>query len=154
MARVSDDHADASLCAATLLSTGGKPLAGKPLAKRPRLISPEEVQEHNGRSCATFWAVVDGLVVDASEFLDSHPGGLKKLLSTDSAGTGATGKAYGFSFSKGRNAHFPDTGRRFHDGVKRYLNGKSDGGEHLPPSEVTFPGHGSIVILGRLEPAK
>ena len=54
--------------------------------------------------------------MDASEFLTNHPGGLRKLLSTDKAKTGATGKPFGFSFSSGRNAHFPDTGKRFRDG--------------------------------------
>ena len=132
MARVSSDHADESLCV--------EHVPGTPAA--PRLISPAEVQQHNGRG-SDFWAVVDSYVVDATEFLESHPGGLKKLLSTDVAATGATGKPFGFSFSRGRNAHFPETGKRFHDGVKRYLNGGS--------AEVFFPGHGKIVILGRLQ---
>ena len=84
-----------------------------------------------------------GWVVDASEFLTNHPGGLRKLLSTDKAKTGATGKPFGFSFSRGRNAHFPDTGKRFREGVERYLKSKK-------PTDVLFPPHGKIVILGQL----
>ena len=81
--------------------------------------------------------------MDASEFLTNHPGGLRKLLSTDKAKTGATGKPFGFSFSRGRNAHFPDTGKRFREGVERYLKSKKS-------TEVLFPPHGKIIILGQL----
>ena len=41
-------------------------------------------------------------------------------------------------------AHFPDTGRRFADGVQRYLR---DG--HA--TKIKFPPHGALVILGRLD---
>ena len=90
---VSSDHADESANV-------------QHLAKREklRLISPAEVRQHSGRDGCDFWAVIDGFVVDASEFVDTHPGGLKKLLSTDSSETGATGKPFGFSFSRGKNA--------------------------------------------------
>ena len=73
---------------------------------------------------------------------------LRKLLSADSAATGATGRPFGFSFSKGRNAHFPETGRRFSEGVKRYLGGGGEG--QLPAAEVSFPPYGDLVILGKL----
>mmetsp|Transcript_26058 Transcript_26058/g.60853 ORF Transcript_26058/g.60853 Transcript_26058/m.60853 type:complete len:148 (-) Transcript_26058:174-617(-) len=146
MAVVSDDHSHESLCAQSLAA-----LPATQHHAAPRLISPEEVKQHNGRGGVDFWAVVDGYVVDASAFVDSHPGGLRKLLSTDSPGVGATGKPFGFSFSRGRNAHFPDTGKRFHDGVLRFLSGVPSDGEHfLPPIDVSFPSHGKIVILGRL----
>ena len=68
-------------------------------------------------------------------------------------------KAFGFSFSRGRNAHFPGTGQAFHDGVKRYLSGDGGGGGGgggaspsavLDPVEVAFPGYGKVVILGRV----
>ena len=144
MARVSDDHADESLCVEHMAAPTKK------AAPSPRLISPEELRQHNGRNGLAFWAVVDSFVVDATAFVDAHPGGLKKLLSTDSASTGATGKPFGFSFSRGRNAHFPETGKRFHDGVKRFMSSGSDG-PVLPPAEVEFPPHGKIVILGRLK---
>ena len=71
------------------------------------------------------------------------------MLSTNSAAAGATGHPYGFSLSRGRNAHFPDTGKRFHDGVTRFLSAESDG-PFLRPAEVAFPPYGSVVILGRL----
>ena len=88
--------------------------------------------------------VVDGFVVDATAFVDTHPGGLRKLMSTDDAGIGAGPDRFSFSFSRGRNAHFPDTGRRFADGVQRYLR---DG--HA--TKIKFPPHGTLVILGRLD---
>ena len=146
MARVSSDHADASLSAEHLTSAAAK----SSKAPQPRLISAEEVRQHNGKSSSSFWAVIDGFVVDASAFVDTHPGGLKKLLSADEQSTGATGKPFGFSFSRGRNAHFPQTGMQFQEGVKRYLSGKSDDAE-LPPSGVTFSSYGTITILGRLK---
>ena len=148
MARVSSDHAGESLCAEKLTSAA-KFSKGGPAAK-PRLISADEVRQHNGKAGSSFWAVIDGFVVDASSFVDSHPGGLKKLLSADDASTGHTGKPFGFSFSRGRNAHFPQTGMQFQEGVKRYLSGKSDDAE-LPPSGVTFSSYGTITILGRLK---
>ena len=144
VAVVSDDHADESLCVANMAVPTSK------AAPSPHLISPEELRQHNGRNGVAFWAVVDGFVVDATAFEDAHPGGLKKLLSTDSAATGATGKPFGFSFSRGRNAHFPDTGKRFHAGVKRFMSSRCDG-PVLPPVEVEFAPHGKIVILGRLK---
>ena len=116
----------------------------------PRLISSEEVDQQNGAKDG-FWAVIDGFVVDATAFLDAHPGGLKKLLSADSAAAGATGSRYGFSFSKGRNSHFGHTARRFQEGVKKYLNQKIDGPD-LAPTEVYFPKPGrKIIILGKLK---
>jgi cytochrome b involved in lipid metabolism len=146
---VSSDHADPSLSADLLISSA--PTKKKKLA--PRLISADEIKQHNGRNGESFWAVVDGFVVDATEFVadGGHPGGLKKLLSTDAAGTGATGKPFGFSFSRGRNAHFPQTGQRFQEGAKRFLSGVSESEANLPPVEVAFPPYGKIVILGRLE---
>ena len=142
---VSDDHADPSLCAEALAASS---------AGRPRPISAEEVKRHGTKT--DFWAVVDGYVVDATEFCKSHPGGLRKLLSTDDAATGATGAAFGFSFSRGRNAHFPGTGARFRDGVKRYLAHREDRGirdePYLPPADVAFPPYGKITILGRFAP--
>ena len=132
MAKVSDDHADESTNVEHLAKacrTDGQQ-SGPP---QPRLISAEEVEKHNGRD-GELWAVIDSFVVDASEFLNSHPGGLKKLLSTDSTAAGATGRPFGFSFSRGKNAHFPATGKRFSDGVKRYLSGKTSE-PVLPPAE-------------------
>ena len=138
---VSDDHADESNNVAHLAQSSGA----------PRPIAPEEVTKHNEQSDeGSYWAVVDGFVVEAGEFLDAHPGGLTKLLSSNAGAVGATGKPFGFSFSRGRNAHFPDTGRRFSEGVKRYMSGKSDG-EFLPPAEVAFASFGKIVILGKLK---
>lgn len=140
MAKVSDDHADVSLCVDKVKT---------PTQCGPRPISSQEMKEHDGSKGGDFWAVVDGFVVDASEFIKKHPGGAKKLLSADDPDAGATGKSYGFSFSRGRNAHFPETGKNFHDGVQKYLRGKNNS-VFLPPAEVTFPPHGKLMILGKL----
>jgi hypothetical protein len=187
MAVISDDHAHESMCmeASTILSSSSSSSSCLLVIRgKPRPISPEDILENNngpaasppgggGRPSSSFWAVVDGWVIDATEFVDSHPGGLKKLMSTDAEEVGSTGMTHGFSFSRGKNAHFPDTGRRFGEGVVKYLRG--DGAtttatttmatvtatakitrgcdnqdEYLPPGKVSFPPHGSILILGRL----
>ena len=120
------------------------------MAARP--ITPEEIKEHNKtNNNKDFWAVIDGYVVDATAFLSTHPGGLKKLLSADNANIGATGRPFGFSFSKGRNSHFGHTARRFENGIKEFLNGKTEG-SYLVPQKVRFPKPGkSIIILGKLK---
>lgn len=137
---VSDDHADPSLAVDGLRVAKGT---------TPRLISAEEVEAH-GEDASTFWAVVDTFVVDATEMVNSHPGGLKKLLLTNSAAAGATSNPYSFSFSKGKNAHFPDTGKKFQRGIKTYLEGEAESDGFLKPANVHFPGFGKIVILGKL----
>ena len=119
MAVVSDDHADESTCAAHAAA----PCSGP----QPRPISREAVKQH---SKEPFWAVIDGFVVDATAFVDAHPGGLKKLLSTDTAAVGATGEEFGFSLSRGRNAHFPGTGKCFRSGIERYLRGGAGIDDH------------------------
>ena len=129
---VSTDHAGEGECVQHLAAAAG-----------PRTITQEEIQQRNGKVGNSFWAVIDGFVVDATAFVDSHPGGLPKLLSADAASTGATGQEFGFSFSRGRNAHFPGTGQNFAAGVKCFLAGGSP--------EVAFPPHGTLVILGRLQ---
>lgn len=146
MAVVSADHADASLCAENLAAPAG---GFKRAACGPRLIAPDDVKQHSGKGTG-FWAVIDSFVVDCSEFVDTHPGGLRKLLSADSPATGATGQPFGFSFSRGRNAHFPETAKRFREGVKRYLSGGGGDTPFLPPTDVAFPPYGKIVILGKL----
>ena len=105
---------------------------------------------HSGGSSGEFWCVVDGFVVDATDFVDNHPGGMRKLLSTNRADAGADGRPFSFSFSRGRNAHFPDTGKRYREGVKRYLSGGTPGEATLPPADVVFSSYGKITILGRL----
>ena len=130
---VSADHAGECECVQHLAAAAG-----------PRtIITPEEIKQHNGKDGSSFWAAIDGFVVDATAFVDSHPGGLPKLLSADAASTGATGQEFGFSFSRGRNAHFPGTGRNFAASVKQFLAGGN--------AEVAFPPHGTLVILGQLQ---
>ena len=143
---VSDDHADESLCAQGMASSQ------RQVKAFPRLITADEVKAHNN-SDGSFWAVVDSFVVDATEFVKSHPGGVRKLLAADSASSGATGQPFSFSFSRGRNAHFPDTGKKFKEGVKQYLSGTASTDNRLPPYDVNFPPYGKVVILGRLEGA-
>ena len=76
---------------------------------------------------------------------------LKKLMLTNAAAAGATGNPFGFSFSRGKNAHFPDTGKRFQAGIKRYLTGEINADSTLKPVSVDYPQFGKIVILGRLQ---
>jgi len=126
---VSTDHADESLNQSSSA------------ADAQRCITPAEIEQHQSKD--SFWCVVDGFVVDATAFIDSHPGGLRKLMSTDDAGVGAGPDRFSFSFSRGKNSHFPQTGRRFADGVQRYLReGRAS---------IKFPPHGTLVILGRLD---
>ena len=123
---------------------------------KPLEIPRDQVRAYDGKSGSAYWAVVDGYVVDATSFLDSHPGGLRKLLSADTPAAGATGGEFGFSLSRGRNAHFGTTGQQFQAGVRAFRAGKGERGddEHdddfLPPCECQFGSHGKVVILGRL----
>ena len=95
----------------------------------PNLQEPcPEVDANDGEGGRPFLAVIDGLVVDATDFVSKHPGGLKKILSANAAGSGATGRAFGFSLSSGRNAHFPETGRIFREAARAYEAG-GDGKE-------------------------
>ena len=122
------------------------------MAAGPRPISPAELEENDGQDGHRFWCVIDGFVCDATAFADSHPGGLRKLMSANTSEAGATGRPFGFSFSRGPNAHFPKTGQRFAEACEQYLNGISRQ-PHLPPVEVEFPPFGKITILGRLSQA-
>ena len=141
---ISSDHGDESLCAASLEHDQEK---NQP---RPRAITADEVRRQNGDGDNAFYAVVDGFVVDATDFLDAHPGGLKKLLAADNPSTGATGGEFGFSFSRGRNAHFPGTGKAFKDGVRRYLAGEGGEDGWLKDGIVSFESYGQIRIVGKL----
>uniref|UniRef100_A0A7S4IY37 Cytochrome b5 heme-binding domain-containing protein n=1 Tax=Odontella aurita TaxID=265563 RepID=A0A7S4IY37_9STRA len=113
--------------------------------KVPLQISEQDVTRSNGRDGRPLWVVIDGYVVDASNFADGHPGGLKKILSANDASTGWTGKAFGFSLSTGANAHYPMTGKTFREGVARF--------ESLGRTErvdVNYSSYGAITILGKL----
>ena len=140
---VSNDHADPTLATDMLHQEGKQHPVG------PRIITAEALHENNTQANGgTFWGVVDGFVVEAIDMVNSHPGGKKKLMSVDSAAAG-TGKPFTFSFSRGRNAHFSQTAKRFQAGVRQYLKGAASG-TYLQPVRVEFPQYGSIVILGRL----
>ena len=122
----------------------------------PRAFSQEDLAQNDGQDGRRFWCVVDGFVCDATEFVGSHPGGLRKLLSANTPAAGATGQMFGFSFSRGPNAHFPRTGQRFAEGIERFLQGvptRNASEPHLPSTEVAFPPYGSVEILGRVRPA-
>ena len=143
MAVVSDDHADETLNVEQCLQQESSPTI--------RWFSPEEVNDHNqeqrnGDDILSYWACIDGFVVDATDFIQKHPGGRKKMLSTNDAATGDTGRPFAFSFSRGRNAHFPGTARIFKDGISQFLSGTSN--------EIFFPetyrGGSKLVVLGKL----
>ena len=84
----------------------------------PRPITIAEIKKHDGRrGDGSFWSVIDGWVVDATQFLERHPGGKKNLLMSDKANVSATGQPYGFSFSRGPAAHNPETNKVFREAV-------------------------------------
>jgi hypothetical protein len=115
----------------------------------PRSFSPAEVQLHNHED--DMWAVIDGFVVDASGFASQHPGGTQKLLSANYPETGATGRNFGFSFSKGRNGHFPHTGATFEQACTNFLSQKGCEGGVLAPHTFEFREGGSVTILGVID---
>jgi len=111
----------------------------------PLVFTPEQVRAKNGKNGEKLWVVIDGYVVDATDFANFHPGGTSKILSADSKRTGYTGKEFGFSLSKGKNAHFPTTAKAFEDAAKSF--------DRLQQRVVVKFGSGqtgSIVILGKL----
>ena len=110
------------------------------------IISKEKVRQNDGLNGRSLWTVIDGYVVDATEFAKNHPGGLRKILATDEKQTGWTGEEFGFSLTQGQNAHFPKTGRIFEEGVRRFdmlqENVKVNFGNDVGST---------IIILGKLQ---
>jgi len=52
---------------------------------RETIFTPEDVAKHNTWSMdddgkKDLWLIIDGFVVDATEYADSHPGGPDKLI--------------------------------------------------------------------------
>ena len=153
MAVVSDDHADESYNVENHLPT----IDNTSSSAEPefRWFSQEEVSRHNqechnsGDDITSFWACIDGFVVEAIDFLEKHPGGKRKVLATNDPSTGDTGHPFAFSFSRGRNAHFPETAKIFKEGIEKFLSGES--------TEIVFPGTyrkqpgGKLVVLGKLK---
>ena len=89
--------------------------------------------------------MIDGYVVDGVPVRPSPrstPGARRRPRGTNDAETGANGKGGGFSFTKGRNAHFPGTGKRWKEGVEEWLKG-GDG-----VVEFEGKGKGRITIMG------
>ena len=113
----------------------------------PLEFTPEQVRAKNGKNGEKLWVVIDGYVVDATDFANSHPGGISKILSTDSKRSGYTGKEFGFSLSKGRNAHFPRTAKIFEEAAKSFDSLQRHVTVEFDPDHA-----GSIVILGKLRP--
>ena len=152
MAVVSDDHADESYCVDNYLTSSAEAASSKP---EVRWFSQEEVNEHNveisneGDAMSSYWACIDGFVVESIDFLQKHPGGKKKLLQTNDPSTGDTSRPFAFSFSRGRNAHFPETAKIFHDGIARFLKGEST--EIIFPATFKKQEGGKLVVLGRLK---
>jgi hypothetical protein len=109
------------------------------------VLTKEQVRKNDGLEGRPLWTVIDGYVVDCTEFAKFHPGGLRKILATDEKQTGWTGEEFGFSLSRGKNAHFPQTRRVFQEGTRRFDELQSQ-------VEVNFgkDGGGAITILGKL----
>ena len=158
MAVVSDDHAGESY---NVENSGTD-------HEDCRYFLPEEIEQHNSQAEGTFsslddrtstrnntgagtsfWACIDGFVVDATDFIGKHPGGTKKLFQTNDPDIGPMkGVPFNFSFSRGRNAHFPGTARAFQEGVERFLSGGSP--EIVFPSENKHARDAKLIVLGRL----
>lgn len=111
------------------------------------VLTKEQVRMNDGLEGRPLWTVIDGYVVDCTEFAKFHPGGLRNIRETDEKQTGWTGEEFGFSLTRGSNAHFPKTGRVFEEGMRKFDKlqrqvevdfGSSDGG--------------AITILGKLLP--
>eukprot|EP00756_Hemistasia_phaeocysticola_P008301 Hpha_TRINITY_DN14576_c0_g1::TRINITY_DN14576_c0_g1_i1::g.46723::m.46723 len=123
-----------------------------PLKKRKRIFTPEEIEANNKqrgdsvKKHLPFLAVIDGYVVDATDFIDTHPGGVSKLLSVNSKAAGWTREKFGFSFSKGANSHFPQTAQTFREGVLRFEQGV-EGAETEACGNAGFAGDGAVDIV-------
>ena len=140
---ISSDHADDSLNTSSLLKDCSND--GDTIVK-PRKITKEEVRK------SKYLVVIDGYVINCFEFLKEHPGGIKKILATNQSNVGATGKEFGFSFTRGKNAHFSGTGKDFKVGIKKYLNGKVGKDGYLEETDIHFKGYdGKIKIIGILK---
>lgn len=128
-----------------------------PAVKNHHIISRQDVLYNNGQDGRPFWAVIDNYVVDCTDFMHKHPGGMKKILSANDTNVGWTGKQFGFSLGRGKNSHFSKTHRAFLDGIGLFHKFNIDE-EHASTETITvdvvFSDHaalGKIVILGRLE---
>ena len=172
MSVVSDDHAHESYNVENYVPSFLSSSSNE-LKRVVRYFSPEEVEQHNKKYCNcnnnkeeddsdqvdslssstsfSYWAVIDGFVVDSTDYINKHPGGKKKLLMTNDPTTGSTGKPYTFSFSKGRNAHFPETARIFRDAVQQFLEDGNASGEVVFPRTYKNQPNGKLIILGRLK---
>jgi len=108
-------------------------------------LTKEQVRKNDGLEDRPLWTVIDGYVTDCTEFAKFHPGGLGKILATDEKQTGWTGEEFGFSLTRGSNAHFPKTGRVFQEGMRKFDKLQSQ-------VEVNFgkDDGGAITILGKL----
>ncbi|GMH82322.1 hypothetical protein TrVE_jg11846 [Triparma verrucosa] len=142
MAVVSSDHSTPGMSCEDLSSAN----------ELIRIFTPSDIEKYNKAYSEGFYAVIEGFVVDAMGMVNSHPGGLKKLMQTNLKGVGYTGKDFGFSFSKGRNAHFPGTGKRWKQKVKEFLTGEKGEDGKLKSLQCVFDGEGgSVIILGKLQ---
>eukprot|EP00928_Gymnodinium_smaydae_P074690 TRINITY_DN57715_c0_g1_i1.p1 TRINITY_DN57715_c0_g1~~TRINITY_DN57715_c0_g1_i1.p1 ORF type:complete len:137 (+),score=23.43 TRINITY_DN57715_c0_g1_i1:57-413(+) len=93
-------------------------------------ISAAEVQQH--RSKDSFWVVADGHVVDVTDFIEQHPGGIEKIMSAGND----------FSF----RSHFGATYDAFQEACKLF---RASG----QPMEFTFANsrkNGGLNSSGRI----
>lgn len=111
------------------------------------VLTKEQVRMNDGLEDRPLWTVIDGYVVDCTEFAKFHPGGLRKIRETDEKQTGWTGEEFGFSLTRGSNAHFPKTGRVFEEGMRKF-----DKLQRQVEVDFGRGGGGAITILGKLLP--
>ena len=74
-------------------------------------ITPEEVANHSDANDGGYWAVIEGYVVDLSEFLAHHPAGAKKITNR---------KEKSIDITSNFIDHFGHTVRAFRDACKQF----------------------------------
>merc|ERR1712216_177117 len=80
----------------------------------------QEVRQHSTKN--DLWGIVDGYVLDLTDFVKHHPGGVDNIMKILHENN--------FSFSRGANAHFGATAAAFAEACKDFENqGRPEGFE-------------------------
>ena len=94
-----------------------------------RNLTLDDVSKHNQED--DYWAVINGYVVDLTEFLSHHPAGAKKIINKR--------KQLGSDISPNFLDHFKHTVDKFHGACREYDEKYGqDGGEEKEDCVVVF----------------
>ena len=74
-------------------------------------ISRSQVQYNDGTHNRKLWVIVDGYILDVTQFADHHPAGAKKIIDR---------RAKSIDISSNFLDHFGHTVRAFRDACRRY----------------------------------